>query len=63
MEFTRRDGEQPIREAIGATGRSVAVIVRSERLAGKVLQGRYKPETKTTYRGEGPTQVLFDLTS
>jgi predicted metal-dependent enzyme (double-stranded beta helix superfamily) len=43
------------------TARSVAVIVRSERLVGKVLQGRYKPETNTTYRGEGPTQVPFEL--
>jgi len=43
------------------TARSVAVIVRSERLVGNVLQGRYKPESKTTYRGEGPTQVPFEL--
>ncbi|MDX1483988.1 MAG: hypothetical protein R3229_05860 [Alphaproteobacteria bacterium] len=41
--------------------RSVAVILRSERLVGKVLQGRYKPETNATYRGEGPTQVPFEL--
>jgi predicted metal-dependent enzyme (double-stranded beta helix superfamily) len=45
----------------GGKARSVAVIVRSERLVGKVLQGRFKPETNTTYTGEGPTQVPFDL--
>jgi predicted metal-dependent enzyme (double-stranded beta helix superfamily) len=45
----------------GGKARSVAVIVRSERLVGKVLQGRYKPETNTTYQGEGPTQVPFEI--
>jgi predicted metal-dependent enzyme (double-stranded beta helix superfamily) len=45
----------------GSQARSVAVIVRSERLVGKVLQGRYKPETNSTYQGEGPTQVPFDI--
>ena len=45
----------------GGRERSVAVIVRSERLVGKCLQGRYKPETDSTYQGEGPTQVPFDI--
>ncbi|MDH3241849.1 MAG: hypothetical protein OEO83_14420 [Alphaproteobacteria bacterium] len=45
----------------GGPGRSVAVIVRSERLVGRVLQGRYDPEAKTTHQGEGPTQVPFEL--
>ncbi len=45
----------------GGPGRSVAVIVRSERVAGRVLQGRYDPEAKTTHQGEGPTQVPFEL--
>lgn len=46
----------------GGPGRSVAVIVRSERLVGRCLQGRYDPEAKTTSQGEGPTQVPFELT-
>jgi predicted metal-dependent enzyme (double-stranded beta helix superfamily) len=45
----------------GGPGRSVAVIVRSERLVGRVLQGRYDPVAKTTHQGEGPTQVPFEL--
>lgn len=45
----------------GGQARSVAVILRSERLVGKVLQGRYKPESNSTYQGEGPTQVPFDI--
>lgn len=44
----------------GGPGRSVAVIVRSERLVGRVLQGRYDPESRTYRQGEGPTQVSFD---
>jgi predicted metal-dependent enzyme (double-stranded beta helix superfamily) len=46
----------------GGANRSVAVIVRSERLVGKVLQGRYKPDANTHHVGEGPTQVPFDIT-
>ncbi len=46
----------------GGPTRSVAVIVRSERVAGKVLQGRYLPNEKKTYQGEGPTQVPYELT-
>jgi predicted metal-dependent enzyme (double-stranded beta helix superfamily) len=45
--------------AIG--GRSVAVIVRSERLVGKTLQGRYDVDTKSYFQGEGPTQVPFEI--
>ena len=45
----------------GGPGRSVAVIVRSERLVGRVLQGRYDPETNSTSQGDGPTQVPFEL--
>ncbi len=45
----------------GGPGRSVAVIVRSERLVGRVLQGRYDPEANSTSQGEGPTQVPFEL--
>lgn len=45
----------------GGKERSVAIIVRSERLVGRALQGRYKPDSKTTYQGEGPTQVPFEI--
>lgn len=45
----------------GGKDRSVAIIVRSERLVGKVLQGRYKPDTGEYYTGKGPTQVPFPI--
>lgn len=45
----------------GGPYRSVALILRSERVAGKVLQGRYDPEKKTTYQGNGPKQVPFEV--
>ena len=40
---------------------SVAVIVRSERLVGKTLQGRYDAKTDKFEQGQGPTQVPFEL--
>lgn len=43
----------------GGAERSAAVIVRSERLVGKVLQGRYDAKTDRYFQGEGPTQVPF----
>jgi predicted metal-dependent enzyme (double-stranded beta helix superfamily) len=46
----------------GGPGRSVAVIVRSERVAGRVAQGRYNPETNATSKGDGPTQIPFAVT-
>lgn len=45
----------------GGPARSVAVIVRSERLVGKVLQGRYDAKTDKYHESEGPTQVAFAL--
>ena len=48
------------RECAGPA-RSVAVIVRSERLVGRYLQGRYNTETFAYHEGEGPTQVPFEL--
>jgi predicted metal-dependent enzyme (double-stranded beta helix superfamily) len=45
----------------GGPQRSVAVIVRSERLVGKVLQGRYDAKTDRYFQGEGPTQVPFEV--
>lgn len=45
----------------GGPERSVAVIVRSERLVGKVLQGRYDAKTDKYYESKGPTQVAFEV--
>jgi predicted metal-dependent enzyme (double-stranded beta helix superfamily) len=46
----------------GGPSRSVAVIVRSQKLGeGTVLQGRYDLQTKTRTEGFGPTQVPYDL--
>ena len=45
----------------GGPERSVAVIVRSERLVGKVLQGRYDAKTNRYHQSEGPTQVPFEV--
>jgi predicted metal-dependent enzyme (double-stranded beta helix superfamily) len=45
----------------GGAERSVAVIVRFERLVGKVLQGRYDAKTDRYFQGEGPTQVPFEV--
>ena len=39
----------------------MAVVVRSELLAGRVLQGRFDPESNFTSQGDGPTQVPFEL--
>jgi predicted metal-dependent enzyme (double-stranded beta helix superfamily) len=46
----------------GGPGRSVAIIVRSQKLGqGTVLQGRYDPKTKVRTEGYGPTQVPYEL--
>jgi predicted metal-dependent enzyme (double-stranded beta helix superfamily) len=46
----------------GGPTRSVAIIVRSQRLGqGTVLQGRYDPKTNARTEGYGPTQVPYDL--
>jgi len=45
----------------GGPTRSVGVIVRSERLVGKTLQGRYEGKTNEYNQSQGPTQVPFDL--
>jgi predicted metal-dependent enzyme (double-stranded beta helix superfamily) len=46
----------------GGPTRSVAIIVRSQRLgAGTVLQGRYDPGTHARTQGYGPTQVPYEL--
>jgi predicted metal-dependent enzyme (double-stranded beta helix superfamily) len=47
----------------GGPTRSVAIIVRSQKLGqGTVLQGRYDPATNSRSEGYGPTQVPFELT-
>ena len=47
----------------GGPTRSVAIIVRSQRLGqGTVLQGRYEPKTNVRTEGYGPTQVPYELT-
>ncbi|MPZ38382.1 MAG: hypothetical protein GEU95_09985 [Rhizobiales bacterium] len=46
----------------GGDNRSVAIIVRSQKLGqGTVLQGRYDPAARTRTEGYGPTQVPFEL--
>ena len=45
----------------GGPTRSVGVIVRSERLVGRTLQGRYEARTDSFSQGEGPTQVPFEV--
>ncbi|MGH6768972.1 MAG: hypothetical protein ACRECO_08130 [Xanthobacteraceae bacterium] len=46
----------------GGPARSVAIIVRSQKLGqGTVLQGRYDPAAKTRTEGYGPTQVPYEL--
>lgn len=45
----------------GGAGRSVAIILRSERVAGKVLQGSYELETKTVRRIAGPTNIPYEI--
>jgi hypothetical protein len=38
------------------------VILRSERVAGKVLQGSYDKEKNTVRRIEGPTNIPYEIT-
>ena len=46
----------------GGPTRSVAIIVRSQRLGeGTVLQRRYDPKAKTVVEQYGPTQIPYDV--
>ncbi|HUZ75706.1 MAG TPA: hypothetical protein VMU87_22190 [Stellaceae bacterium] len=45
----------------GGAGRSVALIVRSERLVGRTLQSGFDPEARTVRAISGPTQVPYEL--
>ena len=46
----------------GGPTRSVAVILRSERVSGKVLQGSYSMESNTVRRIDGPTNIPYEIT-
>jgi len=46
----------------GGATRSVAVILRSERVAGRVLQGSYDKDTSSMRRIEGPTNIFYEVT-
>jgi len=45
----------------GGPTRSVAVILRSERVAGKVLQGSYSMEGDLYRQIEGPTNIPYEI--
>jgi predicted metal-dependent enzyme (double-stranded beta helix superfamily) len=47
----------------GGPGRSVAVILRSSVLVGRVPQGRYDRETNEYSTGPGPEQIPYALTA
>lgn len=46
----------------GGPTRSVAIILRSERVAGKVLQGSYDREKHTYRQIDGPTNIPYEVT-
>jgi predicted metal-dependent enzyme (double-stranded beta helix superfamily) len=46
----------------GGPARSVAIILRSERVAGKTTQGSYDFERQTIRQIDGPIQVPYDIT-
>jgi predicted metal-dependent enzyme (double-stranded beta helix superfamily) len=46
----------------GGPTRSVAVILRSERVSGKVLQGSYNMENNTVRRIDGPKNIPYEIT-
>jgi predicted metal-dependent enzyme (double-stranded beta helix superfamily) len=46
----------------GGATRSVAVILRSERVAGRFLQGSYDKENNTMCRIEGPVNIPYEIT-
>lgn len=46
----------------GGPTRSVAIILRSERVAGKVLQGSYDREKNAYRQIDGPTNIPYEVT-
>lgn len=47
----------------GSDVRSVAVILRSNVLVGRILQGRYDRDTNRYSTGSGPEQIAYELTA
>ena len=47
----------------GSGVRSAAVILRSQKLVGRVLQHRYDERTNKVSMGSGPTQIPYELTA
>ena len=45
----------------GGAGRSVAIIVRSERMVGRFKQHMFDVDKKTVAEGWGPEQVPYPL--
>jgi predicted metal-dependent enzyme (double-stranded beta helix superfamily) len=45
----------------GGPARSVAIILRSERVSGKVLQGSYSLENNSVRRIDGPTNIPYEI--
>jgi predicted metal-dependent enzyme (double-stranded beta helix superfamily) len=45
----------------GGADRSVAIIVRSERMVGRFKQNMFDPDKSTVTAGWGPTQVPYEL--
>lgn len=45
----------------GASPRSAALIVRSQRVVGRVMQNGYDPANRTVVKRWGPEQVPYDL--
>src|ERR1700691_179546 len=55
------DGSPPIHAEQGGPARSVAIIVRSQKLGeGTVLQHQYDRATNTVVERYGPTQIPYD---
>ena len=54
-------GPYEIHAEQGGPERSVAMILRSKRLVGRVLQNRYDRETGKVTQGSGPEQVPFEV--
>ena len=50
-----------IHAELGGPDRSVAIIFRSVRLVGRVLQNGYDPATNTVIQRSGPKQVPFEI--
>lgn len=46
----------------GGPTRSVAIILRSERVSGKVLQGSYSTENNSVRGIDGPTNIPYEIT-